>query len=172
MRIKQRWVWVGVFVVVIGIVIALLGTMRQDRQNVRLVFLGYTNLPNSNVRSALLKLTEDTNHSSSVIDMWVEIEGPQGLTTNGAPFLTDTNLIVVPEAAFHVPFTIDVPLDTLRWRGSWTIQNYDLRTKLLNYAETHNRFLLKWLDSLPTGNGTAPDYLFATHSSPWLTNSP
>ncbi|MEY2428768.1 MAG: hypothetical protein QOJ40_1653 [Verrucomicrobiota bacterium] len=174
--IRHRWLLLSIFIAALLIVMVILGSGRGGHSTVTISFLGYTNLSDGKVRSAVFVLR---NPASFIIDgPWVEAQRLEDNKPHPVP------LPIRPQGDFHLAkdksggkgelwsYAVDEPLEHGRWRASWHIYHPGLRLRVLMYATRHRLLPPNWRRSLSSNQiirGPFPNYV--TDSSIWLTNS-
>src|SRR5690242_798943 len=74
MRVSYRWLVVVIFVVAIIGVVVVRGSRRTVQSPVTITFLGYTNLPGTNVRSAVFSVRFESGKSMGISSPMVDGE--------------------------------------------------------------------------------------------------
>jgi hypothetical protein len=172
MRVRHRWLLLSVFVATIVIVLTTLGSNRTVHPSPWISFLGYTNLPDAKVRSAVFVVHRDRLASTSLGRIWIESAELQ----DGRPIEVLANYHQLSphgwEAEDSWSFAIDEPSECVRWRISWHVNHLRPRFKVAQYAEKHRLLPRTWLVWLYAPGPSRGWNYFTTSSVAWLTNSP
>jgi hypothetical protein len=172
MRVRHRWLLLSAFVVSVVIVAAILGSRRKIHSGITISFLGYTNLPNKSVRSAVFLVTTKHPSSINVEQWWVEVEGLQDHKAHA--IAAPARLLAAQESGGGAlaSFAADEPLENGRWRVSWRVNHRTLRVTMMFYVAKHRPLWKRWFIPLATHLGSREWSSCVTNSSIWLTNSP
>jgi hypothetical protein len=178
MRVRHRWLLLSVFVAAVLIVLTILARERSDRAEFTISFLGYTNLPDAKVRSAIFVLTNQSQLPLWIpADPWGEFKG----LTGSHVYSINTHPRILPldfGKAEAYSFTADEPGDKYAfsedggsWRVSFVVSHPGTRLRLLTYVARRG-LLPGWL-RYSLRNWPIPHEWsnHSTNSSIWLTNS-
>ncbi|MEY2427937.1 MAG: hypothetical protein QOJ40_822 [Verrucomicrobiota bacterium] len=172
MRVRNRWLLLGVLVAVAVVIVGVLGSRRTVDPGVTISFMGYTNLPNAKVRSAVFTVHYQRRESIHVSAPSVEVER---LDFYAPGTILAPNRMPASQRSgggYEWLFIVDEPLTRGRWRASWLIYHHTLGGSLLGYAAGHRLLPTRWLIPLLTHQGPGVWFNCVTNSSIWLTNSP
>jgi hypothetical protein len=186
MRVRHRWLLLSIFVAAILVVTAMLGNRRTVHSGVTVSFLGYTNLADSPVRSAVFVVHYSNLGSIYAGQLWLEDEGLEDHKAHSilAPIspVTIQSLEVIASDAFRLvqtseggyssAFAVDELSESGRWRASWVVCNGGLRVRFLAYAANHRLLPKNWVFSLLNQKIHREWFICVTNSSIWLTNFP
>jgi hypothetical protein len=169
MRVRHRWLLLSVFVVAVVIAAGIVVSLRGRPSLATVSFLGYTNLPDAKVRSAVFVAHTEDNASTRVAAMWIEAAGPK----DDKPHQIKVAFHYVPTESLrgrgYYLCIADEPLESSRWRASCRAYEVPLRARLLLFAIRHGR--ANWWGAI----GKLPEVPGFTrcvdYSSPWVTNS-
>lgn len=171
MRLPHRWLLLSIFAAAILIVLTMLGSRRTVHPMVAISFLGYTNMPNAKVRSAVFVLHSERSGSIHVSSPSVELE-PLDWYTHGR--------ILIPNRmptgqnsgrGYEWLFIVDEPMMSGKWRAAWLVYHPTVRGSLLEFAAAHRLLPTYRLIPLLTHQGPSVWFNCVTNRSIWLTNS-
>jgi hypothetical protein len=170
--IRHRWLLLSIFVAALLIVLAIVASKRTVHSGVTIAFVGYTNLPNSRVRSAIFAVHNEHPSSMHIDGWWLDAEGLEGHNAQ-APY-TPNRLLTDDRSGgvYSGSFAVDEPLESGRWRASMVVYHAGLRETVLFYAAAHGLMPLNWFNPLLTHLGAHGRNNYVTNSSIWLTRSP
>ena len=172
MRVWQRWVFSCCLIGGAGIFGAVIANTRAVHRSFTISFVGYTNLPNKSVRSALFDFHDENKPPRDVGDIWVEVGKLEGHRISGT--FERGRLITVPdsESGHSFLYAVDVPFDVRGWSASCEVYNPGIRMRLLNYAAKHHLLPKDWLELLRNHAESSGWVNIVTYSSRSITNSP
>ena len=172
MRVRHRWLLLAVFVVAIVIVLAVVVvSTRGPDSRVTVSFLGFTNLPNATVRSAIFVVSNEDRTVHGVGRMFVEAEGLEDHKPSSiAGFYRPFDLLRSGWGSSNL-FVVDEPLQSGRWRASYEGSHNRIELKLWFFAAKHRLLSRHSLLVLSHQDGLGKPSSFFTNSSIWLTNS-
>jgi hypothetical protein len=171
MRVRHRWLLLSIFVAAVVIVVAVLQGKRTAGSGVTVSFIGYTNLPNKSVRSAVFVFRSEHPSSVRILRMWSEVEGVQ--RHKGDAIDADDRLFSVrrSEGEYSEAFSADEPPESGRWRASCYAYELSLGVRLLIYTSRHGLIPESWVGAIGKLLEPPGSIHCVTCSSPWLTNS-